>query len=154
MSFLTSWHTPFLTRCQFCFCSPFQYNPDNATVTISFHDLGYKRGTTATVRDLYARKDVGVFTDSFSYSIGSYQSFVGNYFVLSLLTFIKGKITPNTMHPYYINWRPWHTSRIVQARMPQSILQQLKPYDIYWNLFNKLYHNRSYCHVWLFENCL
>jgi len=41
---------------------PLQPEPENATVTAKWSDLG--AGWPATVRDLWQRKDLGVFTDA------------------------------------------------------------------------------------------
>jgi len=74
------------------------YSYYNSSITIFFDMLGYPEGTQATVRDIYAEEDIGIFTDSFTASISGHDSFVG-------------KITPLSMKSDFVNWRPWHASK-------------------------------------------
>jgi len=70
------------------------YTYYNSTITVQFTDLGFEPGTSAQVRDLYGRQNIGVFVDSFSWPVVTHDVFVA-------------KITPTTMNPSYVNWRPW-----------------------------------------------
>lgn len=41
-------------------------NPPAARISVRWQALGYPAGTRAAVRDLYARKDLGVFKGGFT----------------------------------------------------------------------------------------
>jgi len=68
-------------------------DPYATDITVSFQTLGFKKGTKAVVGDLYARKDLGTFVDSFTASILTHDVFVG-------------KITPLNFEPQHLKWRP------------------------------------------------
>jgi len=71
------------------------------SVEVKWNMIGLKNGTKALVRDLFGKKDIGTFTDSFT---------------VDLLTHASGifKITPNTFSPEYEKWRPYHASQKYQ----------------------------------------
>jgi len=69
------------------------YNPYNATVSVSFEDLGFEPNTTAQIRDLYAREDVGVMSNELVWNVPPHDVFVA-------------KVTPTQMLPHYVDWRP------------------------------------------------
>jgi len=69
----------------------------NTSITLFFEELGLPKGTKAIVRDLYAQKDVGTFTDTFIASMASHDCFAG-------------RVIPVDMKPEFLNWRPWHKS--------------------------------------------
>jgi alpha-galactosidase len=64
-------------------------------MTVDFRRLGYRAGTTALVRDILNKKDLGHFTNSFTTTVADNSIFVG-------------KITPTVMYPEYKDWRPWN----------------------------------------------
>jgi len=54
-----------------------QYDNVPTNVTLNFTAIGYTDETKATVRDLYAQQDVGIFTGSFTTTIQSTDVFAG-----------------------------------------------------------------------------
>jgi len=75
------------------------YTDYNETIRVFFTDLGYPLGTVAKVRDLFARKDLGSFSNSFTASVPSHT-----------VVFIK--VTPASMDKEYVNWRPRRNSNV------------------------------------------
>ena len=74
-----------------------QFATDN--YTIPFDIIGFTNTTKATVRDMYARSDLGEFT-------GGYPAAVPLHGVLAL------RVTPVAVEERDTTWRPWHaTSR-------------------------------------------
>jgi alpha-galactosidase len=72
----------------------------NATaIDVQFAWLGYKNTTSATVRDLYGRADLGVF-------VGSYTGMTPLHGVLAL------RITPTSPTERDTTWRPWFTGAL------------------------------------------
>ena len=75
-----------------------QYPISNVTVT--WEQLGYPSDAQATVRDLHAEKDVGVFAEAFTTGVDIHDA-------------VMVKITPLKSQQKYEEWRPWperHTS--------------------------------------------
>ena len=70
-----------------------QYATDNYTIPFSL--FGFSSLTRATVRDLYARADIGVFT-------GAFPAAVPLHGVLAL------RVTPVEPEERDTTWRPWH----------------------------------------------
>jgi len=70
------------------------YTTYNDTVTINFNTIGYDLFTSATVRDLFLKKDLGIFQGKISVSLPTHTS----------LTY---KITPTQFKKEYIEWRPF-----------------------------------------------
>jgi len=70
------------------------YTIYNDTVTIDFNTIGYDLFTTASVRDLFLKKDLGIFQGKISVSLPTHTS----------LTY---KITPTQFKKEYIEWRPF-----------------------------------------------
>ena len=76
-----------------------QYPISNVTVT--WEQLGYPSDAQATVRDLHAGKDVGVFAEAFTAGVDIHDA-------------VMVKITPLKGQQKYEEWRPWperHTSK-------------------------------------------
>lgn len=69
-----------------------QYLVSNLTVT--WEQLGLPEGAAATVRDLYAEKDLGVFTGSFTAEVLAHDV------VVVRITLLEGLESDS--------WRPWH----------------------------------------------
>lgn len=81
-----------------------QYAFDN--VTVPFGLLGYSQFTAATVRDMYAHADLGVFTGSFTGSVPLHG-------VLAL------RVTPVAPEERDTAWRPWHRVAVTAAGAQQ-----------------------------------
>lgn len=80
-----------------------QYPISNVTVT--WEQLGYPSDAQATVRDLHAGKDVGVFAEAFTAGVDIHDA-------------VMVKITPLKGQQKYEEWRPWperHTSKPSRA---------------------------------------
>jgi len=80
-----------------------QYPISNVTVT--WEQLGYPSDAQATVRDLHAEKDVGVFAEAFTAGVDIHDA-------------VMVKITPLRSQQKYEDWRPWperHTSLLGAA---------------------------------------
>ncbi|DBA83192.1 TPA: hypothetical protein ACH3X2_006708 [Trebouxia sp. C0005] len=69
-----------------------QYPISNVTVT--WKQLGYPSDAQATVRDLHAEKDVGVFAEAFTAGVDIHDA-------------VMVKITPLKSQQKYDDWRPW-----------------------------------------------
>jgi translation initiation factor IF-2 len=69
-----------------------QYPITNVTVT--WDHLGYPSDAQATVRDLHAAKDVGVFAEAFTAGVDIHDA-------------VMVKITPLKKEQKYEEWRPW-----------------------------------------------
>jgi len=70
-------------------------DPYPANLTLEFNMLGFTEDTQATVRDLFARKDLGVFLGEMKVSLMAHTAMIY-------------KITPTEMKKEYFKWRPWH----------------------------------------------
>jgi len=77
--------------------TPTQYS---SNVIVYFNTIGLLPTTTAVVRDLYARQDIGMYQGSISVTIAPHTALIY-------------KITPTDPRPEFLNWRPWHTSPFV-----------------------------------------
>lgn len=88
------WHTPA--------CPPAggQYLLSN--ITVSWKQLGLPAGTPARVRDLYAEKDLGEFTGSFTAEVWAHD-------VVAVRIDPVGGLSRDT-------WRPWHQPPVLEAR--------------------------------------
>ncbi|KAK9799718.1 hypothetical protein WJX73_003682 [Symbiochloris irregularis] len=71
--------------------------PLASKITVNWHQLGYPAEFKATVRDLYAEKDLGVYQEHFTATVDPHD-------VCAVL------ITPHIALPYFDKWRPWHRS--------------------------------------------
>jgi len=71
------------------------------TATVNFPDLGWTSNTTATVRNLYERRDLGTFTGSFTTEFPAHHA-------------MALKVTPTSSSILHsqanMEWRPWHTT--------------------------------------------
>ncbi|KAI7846119.1 hypothetical protein COHA_000380 [Chlorella ohadii] len=70
-----------------------QYLQSN--ITVHWRQIGLPAGAAAAVRDLYAERDLGTFTDSFSASVTAHD--------VRVL-----RITPLERSADLDSWRPWH----------------------------------------------
>jgi len=70
------------------------YTDYNDSVVVQFSSIGYDLFTTATVRDLYARKNLGSFQGSITVSIPTH-------------TCVMYKITATSIQPHHLTWRPF-----------------------------------------------
>ena len=75
---------------------------------MTWEQLGYAADVKATVREMYARQDLGVHS-------GAYTATVDVHDVAAL------RITPSTKEQGHHEWRPWHAARA--GRGPQHIRQ-------------------------------
>ena len=73
-----------------------------SNITVFWEDLGYPSDMEATVRDLYAKQDLGKFKGSFTATVGIHDG-------LAL------KIIPKEPRPDYDGWRPWVWREGVEA---------------------------------------
>ena len=78
-----------------------------SNITVFWEDLGYPSDMEATVRDLYAREDLGRFTRSFTAAVGIHDG-------LAL------KIIPKDPKPDFDGWRPWVWREGVEAAAAAS----------------------------------
>ena len=78
-----------------------------SNITVFWEDLGYSSDMEATVRDLYAKKDLGRFTGSFTAAVGIHDG-------LAL------KIIPKEPNPDFDGWRPWVWREGREAAAPVS----------------------------------
>ncbi|CAK0737181.1 hypothetical protein CVIRNUC_000868 [Coccomyxa viridis] len=67
---------------------------DNSSITLHWHHLGWEPDMPATVRDLYAKKDLGLFTRNFTWIVPQHG-------VLAI------KLTPSKYVNNFDQWRPW-----------------------------------------------
>ncbi|EIE26102.1 glycoside hydrolase [Coccomyxa subellipsoidea C-169] len=67
---------------------------DNSSITLHWHHLGWEGDMAVTVRDLYAKKDLGLFTHNFT-------AVIPYHGVLAL------KLTPSKYVNSFDQWRPW-----------------------------------------------
>jgi alpha-galactosidase len=51
----------------------FNRGNEGAPITVHWEDLGFFPGGTATVRDLWAKKDLGAFTGRFDGKVGAHD---------------------------------------------------------------------------------
>lgn len=73
-----------------------------SNITVFWEDLGYPDDMEATVRDLYAKQDLGRFTGSFTAAVGIHDG-------LAL------RIIPKEPKPDFDEWRPWVWREGVEA---------------------------------------
>eukprot|EP00891_Asterochloris_glomerata_P004554 jgi/Astpho2/4554/e_gw1.00067.147.1_t len=73
-----------------------------SNITVFWEDLGYPNDMEATVRDLYAKQDLGRFTGSFTAAVGIHDG-------LAL------RIIPKEPKPDFDEWRPWVWREGVEA---------------------------------------
>ena len=81
-----------------------QYPISNITVT--WRQIGFASDIYATVRDLHAEKDLGVFTRSFTGEVDIHDA--------RML-----RVTPHQLRPEYDSWRPWAEEEHVE---PDNVL--------------------------------
>jgi len=74
-------------------------DPYNSNITVFFNTIGYLPSTTAVVRDLYRRENLGTFQGSITVSLPTHSA-------------VMYKITAQKMQPEFFNWRPVSTVKI------------------------------------------
>ncbi|BDA44947.1 Alpha-galactosidase [Coccomyxa sp. Obi] len=81
-----------------------------SNITVQWQDLGFEGELDATVRDLFAEKDLGTFS-------GSWTGVVGLHDVRMV------KISPIKSASHYKDWRPWlqHSALHAAERMDRQI---------------------------------
>lgn len=63
-------------------------------ITVHWEQLGYEAGLQANVRDLFAEKDLGIYTGSFTATVDVHDA-------------ATLKISPVVHQPHHRSWRPW-----------------------------------------------
>jgi len=67
----------------------------NSTITVYFNTIGFLPTTTAVVRDLFSRSDIGTYQGSISVTLPTHSAVIY-------------KVTPKKMMNEFLNWRPFH----------------------------------------------
>ena len=66
-------------------------------ITVHWEDLGFKADTKASVRDLFAAKDLGIFEGSLTLAVDLHDARMV-------------KVTPEQHRSHYEDWRPWKST--------------------------------------------